>query len=120
MVQTGVLARLLTPSDFGLMAASLVVIGLARAFADLGLSSAIVAKQIRDHNTLSSLYWASIIAGFVMFGIVLAIMPLMVRFYRRAAPLPHHSVGGAVVRRSSRSASSSRCSCRWTCTSSAW
>jgi O-antigen/teichoic acid export membrane protein len=81
VVQTLVLARLLTPRDFGLMAASLVVIGLARAFADLGLSSAIVAKQMRDPNTLSSLYWASIIAGIVVFGIVLALMPLMVRFY---------------------------------------
>jgi len=81
ITQTAVLARLLTPSDFGLMAASLVVIGLARAFADLGLSSAIVAKQMRDRHTLSSLYWASIIAGILVFGIVLALMPLMVRFY---------------------------------------
>jgi O-antigen/teichoic acid export membrane protein len=81
IVQTTVLAHLLTPSDFGLMAASLVVIGLARAFADLGLSSAIVAKQMRDPHTLSSLYWASILAGIAVFGIVLAIMPLMVRFY---------------------------------------
>ena len=56
------------------MAASLVVIGLARAFADLGLSSAIVAKQVRDHNTLSSLYWASLIAGFGVFVVVLALM----------------------------------------------
>jgi O-antigen/teichoic acid export membrane protein len=81
LTQTAVLARLLTPSDFGLMAASLVVIGLAKAFADLGLSSAIVAKQVRDHNTLSSLYWASLIAGVAMFGIVMALMPLMVSFY---------------------------------------
>ena len=83
LVQTFVLAHLLTPRDFGLMAASLVVIGLARAFADLGLSSAIVAKQMRDPNTLSSLYWASIIAGILVFGIVLALMPVFVRFYRQ-------------------------------------
>jgi len=83
LTQTATLAHLLTPKDFGLMAASLVVIGLARAFADLGLSSAIVAKQVRDHNTLSSLYWASLIAGVAMFGLVLALMPLMVRFYRQ-------------------------------------
>jgi O-antigen/teichoic acid export membrane protein len=83
LVQTFVLAHLLSPRDFGLMAASLVVIGLARAFADLGLSSAIVAKQMRDPNTLSSLYWASIIAGIVVFAIVLGLMPLFVSFYRQ-------------------------------------
>ena len=82
LVQTATLAHLLTPTDFGLMAAAAVVIGLARSFADLGLSSAIVARQIRDRETLSSLYWASLIAGLAMFGIVLALMPLMVRFYR--------------------------------------
>jgi O-antigen/teichoic acid export membrane protein len=81
LTQTVVLARLLNPSDFGLMAASLVVIGLARAFADLGLSSAIVAKQVRDENTLSSLYWASLISGVIVFLIILALMPLMVSFY---------------------------------------
>lgn len=85
LTQTAALARLLTPRAFGLMAASLVVIGLARAFADLGLSSAIVAKQIRDRDTLSSLYWASILAGLLMFGVVLGIMPLMVRFYHEPA-----------------------------------
>jgi lipopolysaccharide exporter len=81
IVQTAALARLLSPRDFGLMAASIVVIGLARAFADLGLSSAIVAKQIRDRDALSSLYWASIVAGVVMFGVVLALTPAMVSFY---------------------------------------
>ena len=77
------------------MAASLVVIGLARAFADLGLSSAIIAKQQHLADTLSSLYWASIIAGIVMFGIVLAIMPLMVRFFRE--PQRYHILPWAAL-----------------------
>ncbi|HUK95775.1 MAG TPA: MOP flippase family protein [Gaiellaceae bacterium] len=83
LAQTAALAHLLDPKDFGLMAASLVVIGLARAFADLGLSSAIVAKQVRDEHVLSSLYWASLIAGFLVFLIVLALTPLFVSFYKQ-------------------------------------
>jgi O-antigen/teichoic acid export membrane protein len=81
LTQTAILAHLLTPSDFGLMAASSVVIGLARSFADIGLSSAIVARQIQNRHTLSSLYWASILAGIIVFGIVLALMPAMVAFF---------------------------------------
>ena len=95
LVQTATLAHLLTPNDFGLMAAAAVVLGLARSFADLGLSSAIVARQIRDHETLSSLYWASLIAGLAMFGIVLALMPLMVRFYRQ--PELYHIIPWAAL-----------------------
>ena len=71
------------------------MLGLARSFADLGLSSAIVARQIRDHETLSSLYWASLIAGVAMFGIVLALMPLMVRFYRQ--PELYHIIPWAAL-----------------------
>jgi O-antigen/teichoic acid export membrane protein len=95
LVQTATLAHLLTPSDFGLVAAAAVVLGLARAFADLGLSSAIVARQVRDHETLSSLYWASLIAGLAMFGIVLALMPLMVIFYRE--PELYHIIPWAAL-----------------------
>jgi O-antigen/teichoic acid export membrane protein len=81
LVQTAALARLLDPADFGLVAVSMVVIGLARAFADLGLSSAIVAKQIEDRRTLSSLYWASILAGVLIAAIVAASTPLVIRFF---------------------------------------
>lgn len=95
LAQTATLAHLLTPTDFGLMAAAAVVLGLARSFADLGLSSAIVARQIRDQETLSSLYWASLIAGLAMFGIVLALMPLMVRFYRE--PQLYHIIPWAAL-----------------------
>jgi O-antigen/teichoic acid export membrane protein len=100
LVQTAALARLLDPADFGLVAASMVVIGLARAFADLGLSSAIVARQIDDRNTLSSLYWASILAGLVIAGVVTACTPLVTRFFdepRLATILPLTALSFVII-----------------------
>ena len=41
-VTLAILARLLSPSDFGLMGMIMVVIGFAHAFADMGVSSAII------------------------------------------------------------------------------
>lgn len=41
-VTLAILARLLSPSDFGLMGMIMVVIGFAQAFADMGLSNAII------------------------------------------------------------------------------
>src|SRR5436190_17667866 len=40
-----VLARLLTPADFGLVAAALMVIGFSAIFAELGIGPAIVQRQ---------------------------------------------------------------------------
>jgi O-antigen/teichoic acid export membrane protein len=80
-VQLAVLARLLKPSDFGLMGMVMVVIGFAQAFADMGMSNAIIYRQETNSNQLSSLYWLNIFAGVIVFGILIALSPLIVKFY---------------------------------------
>lgn len=76
-----ILARLLSPSDFGLMGMIMVVIGFARLFADMGISKAIIYRQDATKNELSSLYWLNIFAGIAVFIIVCAVTPLVAAFY---------------------------------------
>jgi len=80
-VTLAVLAHLLSPSDFGLMGMIMVVIGFAQTFADMGISNAIIHRQDATRNQLSSLYWLNIIAGIMVFFVVCASAPLIVRFY---------------------------------------
>ncbi len=80
-ITLAVLARLLSPSDFGLMGMLMVVIGFAHAFADMGISNAIIHRQDATIDQLSSLYWLNIIAGVIVFCVVCASTPLIVRFY---------------------------------------
>jgi O-antigen/teichoic acid export membrane protein len=80
-VTLAVLARLLSPSDFGLMGMIMVVIGFAQAFADMGVSNAIIHRQDTTRNQLSSLYWLNIIAGIIVFFVVCASASLIVGFY---------------------------------------
>lgn len=77
-----VLARLLTPSDFGLMGMIIVVVGFAQAFADMGISNAIIYRQDTTKRELSSLYWINIFAGVAVFGIVYAANPLIAIFFK--------------------------------------
>jgi O-antigen/teichoic acid export membrane protein len=84
LVQSIVLARLLEPRDFGLMAMAVVVISVAMAYVDMGLSSAIVQRQHCTENELSSLYWLNIAAGLVVFAVIFAIAPIVARFYHEA------------------------------------
>lgn len=81
LLQLTVLARLLKPSDFGLMAMTMVVIGFAQAYADMGISAAIIYRQNVTREQLSSLYWLNILSGLVVFSVVCAASPLAVWFF---------------------------------------
>ena len=72
------------------MAAAAVVIGLARSFADIGLSSAIIAKQIRNPTRCPASTGQASWRGVAVFGIVLALTPLMVRFF--GEPSSYHII----------------------------
>lgn len=77
ILQTVVLARLLAPADFGLMAVTgsmLAVIGL---FADLGLSRAIIHFDDISDNALASLYWLNLLMALVVSLLFAASTPLM-------------------------------------------
>ncbi|MRR18423.1 MAG: colanic acid exporter, partial [Deltaproteobacteria bacterium] len=76
-----VLARILAPADFGVMGMIMVVIGFAQAFADMGLSNAIIHRQDTSADQLSSLYWLNVLAGVGVFAVICAGAPLVVRFY---------------------------------------
>lgn len=76
-----VLARLLEPRDFGLVAMVSVVIGLAQVYADLGVGNAIIHRQDTTAAQLSSLYWLNILAGVVAYLLLVAATPLVVLLY---------------------------------------
>ncbi len=79
--QLSVLARYLEPSDFGLMAVMMVIIGFSQAFQDMGISNAIIQRPDITHTQLSSLYWLNIASGVLLCLIVLALSPLVAAFY---------------------------------------
>ena len=81
-VATIVLARLLTPSDFGLVAMVSTVTGLGQAFADLGLSEATIQRKEISHNQVSALFWINVTIGLGLMTITLISAPILARFYR--------------------------------------
>lgn len=80
-LQLAVMARILQPKDFGLIAMIMVVIGFARAYADMGISNAIIHKQDATREQLSSLYWLNIVAGVLVFAVIILTKPLIIAFY---------------------------------------
>jgi len=62
---TAVLARLLTPDDFGLVAMIVSLTGVAHIFKDLGLSLAVVQRPHLTHRETSCLFWITVAMGVV-------------------------------------------------------
>ncbi len=89
LLRIAVLARVLEPTDFGLMGMVMVVIGFAQAFQDMGISNAIIQRQDATRQQLSSLYFVNIFGGIIVFIAVYAATPLVIMFFRepRLKPL---------------------------------
>lgn len=78
---TAVLARLLTPSDFGIVAISAFFTGIISLFQDLGMGAAIIQRQNIDDDYLSTSFLASFLAGVALAGLVALASPFIAGFY---------------------------------------
>jgi PST family polysaccharide transporter len=76
-----VLARLLDPSDFGIVAMVTVVTGVFEIFATGGLSVASVQKPEISNAELSTLFWFNIAIGALLSLLCIAAAPVLSTFY---------------------------------------
>lgn len=75
------LARLLAPADFGLIAMVTAVVGIAAVFQDLGLSGATLRMKQLSHEQVSNLFWINAASAFGMALLVVAAAPALQNFY---------------------------------------
>jgi O-antigen/teichoic acid export membrane protein len=76
-----VLARLLSPEAFGLIAMAAVVTGLVGLFNDLGLSQAVIQREDLTEAQLSSLFWINLGLSCALALVVVALAPLTALVY---------------------------------------
>ena len=76
-----VLARLLVPQDFGLVAMVTTITGFLRIFQDAGLSTATVQRQEISHAQVSNLFWVNVGVGSIITLFVAALAPVVAWFY---------------------------------------
>jgi len=81
MVGVVVLARLLQPEDFGLVAVVFAVLTFARPLQEAGLSTAMIQREVISHAQVSNLFWANVLIGAVVTGILAGLSPLVAWFY---------------------------------------
>jgi O-antigen/teichoic acid export membrane protein len=77
-----ILARLLTPEDFGLVAIVTVLTSFAPLLIDLGLGDATTQRSKITRSQVSSLFWLSSGSGLAIAVVVAACSPLIAWIYR--------------------------------------
>ena len=85
---SAILARLLVPSDFGLIAMVLVFSNFVAIFSTFGLTSAIVQKREVSDEALSSTFWINVGLGALLTLALAASAPLIAAFYSQPRLTP--------------------------------
>ena len=80
-----ILARLLDPKDFGLVAMVTAVTGILGLFKEAGLSMVTIQRSTISNEQVSTLFWLNILVGTLLTALCLAAAPLLVTFYREPA-----------------------------------
>jgi len=80
LVVLGVLARLVTPAEFGVVSAALVVIGLSSIVSQLGLGPAIVQRPQLERRHLDTAFTTSLLLGGTLGAIIWLSAPVVAGF----------------------------------------
>lgn len=81
VAQVAVLARLLAPEDYGLMAMVAVVLSFATVFADFGVNSVFVQRRDVTQEQRSSLFWFNLALSICLMLLVMALSPVLATFF---------------------------------------
>ncbi|UTM36542.1 lipopolysaccharide biosynthesis protein [Rhodococcus pyridinivorans] len=78
-----ILARVLTPTDFGVMAMILAIVGAATVLGDFGLSLAAIQAKNLTENQRANLFWINSSIGVTLSIVVYLLADPIARFYEQ-------------------------------------
>lgn len=82
LAATAILARLLVPADFGIVALGLVVLTYLDAVRDLGVGAAVVQREGDDERTLATALTLSVISGAAVTALIVLAAPVFSSAFR--------------------------------------
>jgi lipopolysaccharide exporter len=88
LIRTVVLARILLPSDFGLLGIALLSISLLETFSQTGFDRALIQKKEDIANYLNSAWTIMILRGFLLFVILFGAAPFLADFFNTPQAKP--------------------------------
>lgn len=78
-----VLARLLLPEEYGIIALTTIFIAVANVFIQQGFSIALVQKKEVDEKDLSSVFFLNLFVATILYIIIFIVSPFIAQFYNQ-------------------------------------
>lgn len=94
LIVSVVLARTLTPAEFGIVAIAFVIVTYLDVINNFGIASAVVYEEDDDQQAMSTAFWLSQGFGFLAFLITAATAPLTARLFDMPELAPIQAVLG--------------------------
>jgi len=91
------LARLLTPQDYGTIALLTIFIAVSNVFINSGFSSALIRKPDLTEKDKSTAFYFNVVVGLVAYGVLFLVAPLASAFYGMPVLTPLLRVTGVSV-----------------------
>ena len=92
-----ILARILAPSDYGIVAMIAIFFAVAQSFVDSGFSNALVRKPDRTEKDLATCFYFNIAVGAAAYILLFTIAPLVADFYNQSILSPIIRITGLEV-----------------------
>ena len=83
-----IMARLLLPSDYGIVAMLYIVLQVSNTLIDSGFANALIQKKDRSESDLSTVFYANITISLLLFLSIYFLAPYIADFYRLPALIP--------------------------------
>lgn len=78
---TMILARILVPEDYGIMAMVMAIAGFAKMFINMGLSAATIQRADINQAQVSTLFWINAGMGLLLMILLASLSPVVAWFY---------------------------------------
>lgn len=83
-----IMARILTPEDYGLVGMLAIFLAISQSIIDSGFSQALIRKQDRSEIDNSTVFYFNIGVGIVLYAILFFAAPLIADFYKQPILIP--------------------------------
>lgn len=80
-INTLLVARLLTPDDFGLIAIGIVLVQMLENISEVGVSRTVVKFRDADQGMFDTLFTLSVLKGLLVFAVMAVLAPFAAGFY---------------------------------------
>ena len=81
LARTFILIRFLSPSDFGIMALSLLLITILKQLSSIGLEQAVIQDDFLKKRTINTVWTVSIVRGILFFLVINLLSPYYANFF---------------------------------------